>query len=119
VPGRRERAAFDDDAAPRTVGPEETHHHQVQVHGQRVHRDDFVRLRPDEAGERFAHELVVRHPRAPRAEMAVDREVAPVFEFLGHDRRSALRLQAERIAAEVRELVAGRVARVVEPGAGV
>ena len=99
------------------VGPIEAHQHQMQVRRQRVHRDDFRRLRADHAGERVAHEAVVGHPRRGFEEVAFDGFALPLVEhFLDH-RARALRLQAERVAAEVRlrrAVVGGDVEVVAE-----
>ena len=62
----RERAGLDQDRGALGGRPVEADHHQMQVGGQRIHRHDFGRLRADEARQRFAHELVVRHPRVRR-----------------------------------------------------
>ena len=37
----RKRRFLDEHAVAFAVGPEEAHHHQVQIHGQRIHGDDF------------------------------------------------------------------------------
>ncbi len=46
--------------------------------------------------------------------MALDPQASPVLELLFHQARGALRLQTERVSAEVQELAAGGVAWVVE-----
>ena len=106
----RKRAGLHQDRVPLRRRPVEADHHQVQVRRQRVHRDDFRRLRADDVGKACAHQFVVRHPRRGFEEVALDRIARPLVEhFLDHRARAA-RLQAERVAAEVRLLDARRAA---------
>ena len=42
---RRKGALLDQDALARAARPKEADHHQVQIHGQGVHRDDFTGAR--------------------------------------------------------------------------
>ncbi len=97
----RERMLLDQDRRPLARRPVEADHHEVQVRGQRVHRDDFARLRADERREILAHERVIRHPRMPAVEMRFDGELFPVVE-LGDDRLARrARHEPERIAGEI------------------
>src|SRR4029453_18976467 len=56
------------------------------------------------AGKILAHEFVIRHPRILAAEMRFDRERLPIVELVGERLARRARLQAERIAAEIRLL---------------
>ena len=107
----RECVLLDQDRRPLRGRTIEADHHQVQVHGQRIHRDDFVRLRADEGGEVFAHELVVRHPRVLAVEMRLDGEPLPVVELVDQRGAHRARLEAKRIAAEIRLFGAVRALR--------
>src|SRR6185436_14960501 len=58
----RERVALDQNLEAALGRAEEAHEHQMQVHGERVHRNDFVRLRTDELRERSAEAFVIVEP---------------------------------------------------------
>ena len=51
---RREGRLFHQDLISRFRWPIECRHHQVKVHREAVHADDFVRLRADEPRRRLA-----------------------------------------------------------------
>ena len=112
-----ERVALDQDLEAALGRAEEAHEHQMQVHGERVHRDDFVRLRADELRERSAEAFVIVEPtglrtrecaaRARRVrrvcEVALDAELRPALELGGDAARYLARHEPERVAAKVRE----------------
>ena len=89
-------------------GAVEGHHQQMQIDGQRVHRDDFGRKRPDDVSEAVSKILVIRIPRSRRIEVPLDAELRPVIEFLFDDRSRRDRLQAEGVSHEVRGVPAIR-----------
>ena len=99
----RERAALHEDLRAAPLGAPEAHHQEVQVHRQRVHHHHLARPRADEPRAQLPELLVVVDPRAPRVQVALDREARPVVELLLHDRARGPRQQAERVAAEVGE----------------
>ena len=76
VPVRGEGAGLDEDAAALTGRTVEARQHQVQVHGERVHRHHFIRLRAGEGGEpcgcgsRGTASTGGAHARAPRRRAA-------------------------------------------------
>jgi hypothetical protein len=110
---RREGGVLDEDLEPVRGRPVEADHHQVQVDGQRVHDDDLGRQRTHQPRGRLAQQLVVRDPRPGGLTMSFDAEPRPVVELLAEPGAQRLRLQAERVAGEVRGL-AGTVRRHVE-----
>ena len=67
---RGERVALDEDLVALRRRPEERREHQVQVHGQRVHRDDLVALRAHELGEQRRELRVIVEPAAVRGAQA-------------------------------------------------
>ena len=81
----RKRRIFHQDFETRFRRPIKCGHHQVQVHREAVHTDDFDRLRADESRGRIAQCLVIRIPRRFRVEMRVHAEVCPVIQFLFDD----------------------------------
>ena len=90
----RERRLLHQDLEARFRRPVKRRHHQVQVHRQAVHADDFVRLRADEPRRRLAHSLVIRIPGRRALQMRVDREIRPIIEFLLDDGARRFRHQA-------------------------
>ena len=109
----RKRAGLHQDRAAFGGRSVETHHHQMQVRGERIHRDHFQRLRADHVGQRIADEGVIGHPRRGFEEVALDAVARPLVHHFVDAGARALRLQAEGIAAEVRHFGAV-VARDVE-----
>ena len=98
---RRERVLLDQDLralARRAVEPRE---HQVQVHRQRVHRDDFERLRADERRERRREALVVAQPRSLDSKWPSTARCAQLSSSSWTTLADCFRLQSERMAAEV------------------
>ncbi len=98
-----EGARFDEDAAARPARTVEARQHQVQVHRERVHGDDFARVRPGERRQPRGQVLVIRHPRPPRLLVPEHGEARPVVELGADDVAGGERLQAERVAAQVNE----------------
>jgi hypothetical protein len=113
LPVGRKRARFDQDRRPIRRGPVKADHQQMQVDGQRVHRRDFDRLRAHQFGQRRIHRFQVAQPGPLALEVALHRELAPDGELGEHRGLGVLRLQAQRIADEVRQFTLA-VARNVE-----
>ena len=105
VPVRGKRVPLDQQCRAFAGRPIEADEHEVQVGGQRVHRDDFGRVGADELREWFA--------RAARGNSATDGG-ASKWPSTPSERQSRMtsstystrqhRLRAERVAAEVDEL---------------
>jgi hypothetical protein len=92
---RRERILFDEDLRAFASWAVEGREHQVQVHRQRVHRDDFERLCTDQPRQRRRETLVIGQPRPLRFEVTVDGALRPAVQLLLNDARDRLRLQSE------------------------
>ena len=113
VPVRGEGAGLDEDAAALTGRAVEARQHQVQVHGERVHRDDFIRLRAGEGGEpcgersRDRASTGAAHARAPRRRAAPSHRAPASMSVARRER-----LQPEGMPAQVgqRRAVARRAA---------
>ena len=101
MPVGGKRAGLDQDRRALARGPVEADHHEVQVGGEGVHRHHLAGQRADHARQRLAHLLVVGHPLALAAEVALHRLVRPLVQHLFDRLARALGLQAERVAAEV------------------
>ena len=56
----------------------------MQVHGERIHGDDFVRLRAGDVLQALGEVLRVVDPGARRNVMAEHAELRPFGEFLAH-----------------------------------
>jgi hypothetical protein len=111
VPVGGERAGLDQDAPPGTHRAVEAREHQVQIHGERVHRDHFTRPGAHERGEAVAQVLVIGHPWAARVLVPFDGALRPLIELLEHELARRERLQAERVTAKVDERRAALVQR--------
>ena len=117
---RGEGRVLDHDAIALGRRPVERGHQQVEVHGQRVHRHHFLRLRSDEARERRA-QLVGRGQPGPLAlEPALHGETGPGLELRRHRAGRRARLETQRVAGEVGPLAAldacpGRRAEIGPP----
>ncbi len=112
---RREDVALDEDFVALRRGSEERREHQVQVHGQRVHRDDLVALRADELRKRrrelhvIVEPAAVRGPERARAaarrprirEVTVDAQRRPTVQLGLNDAAGRSRHEAERVPAQV------------------
>ena len=98
----RERAGLHQDRRALAGRAVEADHHQVQVGGQRVHRDHFLRLRADQPRERLAHELVVGHPLRGLGEVAFDRFGRPLVQHFLDVLARRPGLQAQRVTNEIR-----------------
>ena len=76
----RERRLFHQDFEPRMLsGPIKRGHHQVQIHREAVHADDFDRSGSDESRHRFAQRLMIRIPRRIDGVMSVHAKLCPVI----------------------------------------
>ena len=69
----------------------------MEVHGQRVHRDDFGLARAHQAGQWCGQRLVITDPRTLRLMVAQHAEAPPIGQFLFDVLRSGLGLQAQRM----------------------
>ena len=117
---RGERVALDEDLVTLRRRPEERREHQVQVHGQRVHRDDLVAMRAHEIGEQRRELRVIVEPAAVRGtqgarpaprrprvgKMTVDAERRPALELRVDAASGRARHEAERVAAQVSQRAA-------------
>ena len=81
----------------RAGGPVEAREHQVDVHGERVHRDDFARLRAGETAASPVREiLVILDPRPPRRLRARARRASPSHRSSSFDQRARGERHADR-----------------------
>ena len=94
-------AVFHQENASISSGAVEGHQEQMQVDGQRVHRDDLGWERADDLGEAVSKILVIRIPGTRGIEVALDTEPRPVVEFLFDDRSRRDRLQSEGVPDEI------------------
>src|SRR5439155_21945884 len=67
----------------------------------------FNRLGADQGGGLLRELSVIGHPRIHRAEMRFDAELSPVVQFPLDERSRGLRLQTERMPAEINAVIAG------------
>jgi hypothetical protein len=74
-----ERTGLDEDFRAPAVGPEKTRQHEVQIHGQRVHGDNFAGMRAGEVCQASGQILVIGNPWPARVLMTQDRESGPVI----------------------------------------
>ena len=112
---RGECVALDENLVTLRRRPEERREHQVQVHGQRVHRDDLVAISSHEIGEQRRELRVIVEPaavcgtqgarpapRRPRVgKMTVDAEFRPALELCADAAAGRARHEPERVAAQV------------------
>ena len=97
----RERRVLDDDRVPVRGRPVEADHQQVQVDGQRVHRDDLARPRADQARRGLPKQLVIAQPRPARFGVPVDRQLVPIGHQFVDPIADLARLQAQRVAGQI------------------
>ncbi len=105
-----ECARLDQDARALPDGAIEAREHQVQIHRERIHGDDFVCQCSGERHEARGQVLVIGHPRAARMLVARDAEPRPLVKLLVHDVAGRERQQAERVTAQVHERLAALIA---------
>ena len=67
-------AGFDQDPGSAALGPEEARQHQVDVHRQRVHGDDFMRACARQVCQSGGEVFVVRNPGTVRVLMSQYRQ---------------------------------------------
>ena len=103
---RREGVGFDQDAITIRGGAVETQQQQVQVDGQRVHRNHFVAGAAKQARKARCSQAMERHPRLRNVEVAGDAALRPVVEHAGDAVTRRVRHQAERIATQVQRWIA-------------
>ena len=81
--------------------PVETHHHQMQIDGQRIHHHDFAGFTPDQLGHAGGQKLVIRHPRKRAVEMTFNAELLPFLQLGHYIVGGVRRLQTQRIATKI------------------
>ena len=99
----RKGAVLDQDLPARAVGPEERDQHQVEIHGERVHRHHLPGRGADQARERLAEPLVIRVPGSPAREVRLHAQPGPVFQLGGDQRAGGPGHGTERIPAEIHQ----------------
>ena len=106
-----ERARLHQDARAPARRAVEAREHQVQVHGERVHRDHLQEVRAGERCEAGAQILVIRHPRTAGVLVSDHAEARPVLELLFDELSRRERHEPERVTAQVHERLAALIAR--------
>ena len=76
-------------------------HHEVQVHGERIHYNHFDGKSADQAGNRLGEDLVVGHPGIARVKMRIHAEPRPLLQLPLDVFARGFRLQPERVAAKI------------------
>ena len=108
----RERRLFHQDLAARFRRPIKRRHHQVEIHRQAVHADDFVRLGADQPRRRFAQRFVIGIPGRRRARNGRrPPSLAQSSSSCSTICSRRFRHQAERIAGEINQRLAVRAER--------
>src|SRR5690606_9414573 len=92
---------LDEHLTPATLRSIKARQHQMQVDAQRVHGDDFARQGACQTRQPWCELLVIGDPRPLGAEMRVHGERRPRVELLPNNMRNFLRLQAERMSAQI------------------
>ena len=107
-------AAFHHDSPSRTfcriLRAIKTHQEKMQIDCQRIHRDHFVCQRARQFREMFAKKFVIFDPRTTAVYMSLRAHRRPVVEFFVHTVTRCARHQAKRIANEIRQRFAFRIA---------
>ena len=101
MPVGGEGARFDDDFDSIADGPVEARQHQVQVHRQRVHGDDFIRPGPRQVRKSRGQILVIRNPGARGGFVARYGQACPVIELLVNQPPCCERHQPKRMTAQI------------------
>lgn len=96
----REGAGLDDNLVALFRRRVERRHEQVQVHRQRVHRDDLQVGSTNKPRKRRAYALVVAEP-VGTGEVAALAQCLPELELLAHERRRGRGHEAKRVATQV------------------
>ena len=86
----------------------------MQIHGQRIHGDDFAFLRADERGKGCRGLFVIGDPRTLRGVMAEHAQAPPVLHFLFDILRGRFGLKPERVAAQIHQSPPVAVAGMME-----
>ena len=121
IPVGGKGAFLDEDFVASRRGPVERDEEQVQVHRERIHRNDFALARAGDACERRGDELVIGHPRPLAREVALDGLAGPGVQLLFDVGAGPFRHEAERMTCEIergrgRQLELGTKARERVPG---
>jgi len=95
VPVGGECAGLDEDAGACALRAVKAREHQVQIHRERVHRHDFVRMGATQCREARGEILVIGHPRPPSLFVRLHRKARPLLELLVHPLAGRERLQPE------------------------
>ncbi len=102
---RRKSSALDQNLVSLRRRAIERRHHQVQVHRERIHHDDFARLRSHQLCGLLRQQPVIGHPRVLRMKMAFHAKLRPVLQCLVEIRTRRFGLQPERVTAQINGVV--------------
>jgi hypothetical protein len=102
----RESARFHDDFEPLLRRAVKTNHEQVEIGRQRVHHYYLFLFCANKPGSLRQQKLVVWHPGHFPSKVTFDSVFPPVFHLMHQSFLHTLRLQAERVAAEVEHVFA-------------
>jgi hypothetical protein len=89
------RAGFDEHLVAHADRPVERRHHEMQVHGERIHGDDFARERAGDVLQSAGEVLRVVDPRTRRGVVARYAEACPVGQLFAHVVERGSRREAE------------------------
>ena len=96
-------AALHDDLGALAFGAPETHHHEMEIDGQRIHHHHFAGACANQARTEFAELLVEINPRAAREHVPLNGKSRPVIQFLLHHHARGARHETQGIATQVSE----------------
>ena len=96
----RERRLLHQDFSARPGRPIKRRHHEVEIHRQAVHADDFVRLGADEPRRRLAHRFMIGIPGRLAPEMGIHSERGPIVQLLLNDRRADFGIRPNELPAK-------------------
>src|SRR5208282_3069969 len=85
----------------------ERRHHEVQVHGKRIHDDNFRCFGADQRGCLLCKQAVIGHPRIACVKMPFHAECSPLLQLLFDMCARSFRLQPEGVSAQVNALFTG------------
>ena len=105
-----EGARFHQDARALALGSPEAGEQQMQVHAETVHGHDLFGCAANQLAQRLAEHLVVVHPRVRALEARLRGMRSPRVEFLHHQVARGARHGPERVAHQIGDRGAGRVA---------
>ena len=100
---RGERRFLDQHPIAFEAGAKETHHHQMQIHRQRIHGDHLALMSADEGRKRCCSLLVIADPRTRRDVMPEHSQALPVLQLLFDILRRRFGLKPQRVTAEIHQ----------------